>query len=50
MASPSAPAVDNEKVGVETNVVVNDENVEKSTSTVVTDEEEEVILRKIDVQ
>lgn len=50
MASPSAPVADNEKIGDETNIVVNDENIKKPTSTVITDEEEEVILRKIDLQ
>lgn len=41
-------AVD-EKIGI-SNAITHDETIEKPTTTAVTDEEDEVILRKIDLQ
>ena len=49
MASITIPTTDDEKIGV-SGVAVNDKNLGKPTTTVITDEEEDVILRKIDLQ
>ena len=49
MDSVTGSTAGDEKIGI-SGVVVNDENIEKPTTTVITDEEEEVILRKVDLQ